>query len=63
MAASTKTVEISLHTARVAHLALLHMERGVRDWANMPDEEGAREKLRSLQEACHELKTAIQAHP
>lgn len=51
--------QLSPDTIRLAHLALYHMELGVRSWAEMPDEENARVTLAKIQRARRELIAAL----
>lgn len=53
----SETVSVSRETADLAHEALLHMERGVKPWAEIPTEQGesARAAQHRLRAACDEL--------
>lgn len=50
---------ISEQTLRLALNALLHMELGVRPWAEMKDEEHARRVHKRIRDACDELTRAL----
>jgi hypothetical protein len=52
---------LSPETLRLAHCALVHMERSIRPWAELEDEHEARAHLARLQDACAELAAAVRA--
>lgn len=50
---------VSVDTIRLSLEALLYMEVGVKSWATLEDEDGARRVASNVRTACNELRGAL----